>query len=104
MTADLAQFVAGLLAGGRVRAMFGGWGIYRDDEMVAIVYEGRTYLKATTEAAQARFISAGMGPFRPRPRQTLRSFWEVPPEVLHDAEELANWTGQHASRPSATPE
>jgi TfoX/Sxy family transcriptional regulator of competence genes len=35
--------------------MFGGWAIYRDGEMVAIVYESRTYVKAVTEAAQARF-------------------------------------------------
>ena len=54
MTANLARFVAGQLAGDRVRAMFGAWGIYRDGEMVAIVYEGRTYLKAATTAARTR--------------------------------------------------
>lgn len=93
MTAELATFVATQLGGDRVRAMFGGWGIYRDREMVAIVYEGRTYLKVTTKAAQARFIAAGMGPFRPRPKQTFRTFWEIPPEVIHDADDLAAWSG-----------
>lgn len=89
MTAELATLVAGQLGGDRVRSMFGGWGIYRDGEMVAIVYEGRTYLKATTEADQARFVDAGMGPFRPRPTQTFRTFWEVPSDVLPDG--LAAW-------------
>lgn len=93
MTAELATFVSAQLGGDRVRAMFRGWAIYRDGEMVAIVYEGCTYLKATTEAAQARFIAAGMGPFRPRSNQTFRMFWEVPPAVIHDSDDLAAWSG-----------
>jgi TfoX/Sxy family transcriptional regulator of competence genes len=56
--------VAGSLGGDRIRAMFGGWAIYRDGEMVAIVYKRGTYLKAKAkaEAARAPFIAAGMGP------------------------------------------
>lgn len=91
MTAELAAVVATRLEGDRVRAMFGGWAIYRDAEMIAIVYQGRTYLKAVTEAVQARFLAAGMGPFRPRPNQSLGSFWEIPPAVIHDGEDLAVW-------------
>ena len=91
MTSGLATFVARQLGSDRVRAMFGGWGIYRDDEMVAIVYEGRTYVKATTRAAQHRFIAAGMGPFRPRETQTFATFWAIPPGVIHDADGLAAW-------------
>ena len=93
MTTELATFVAGQLGGDRVQAMFGGWGIYRDGAMVAIVYGGRTYLKATTTGAQARFIAAGMGPVRPRANRTFTTFWEVPPEVIHDADDLAAWSG-----------
>ncbi len=62
--------------------------------MVAIVYEGRTYLKATTKAAQARFIAAGIGPFRPQANRTFRTFWEIPRKVIHDARDLAGWTGR----------
>ena len=32
-----------------------------------------------------------MGPFRPNERQTLKSYYEVPPEVLDDAEALFSW-------------
>ena len=95
MTADLAEFVMDQLAGDRVRRMFGGWGIYRNGEMVAIVYDGRAYIKARTEADRARFIDFGMSPFRPNARQTFNSFWEVPPEVLDDAGTLRAWT-EHA--------
>lgn len=91
MTVELAAVVANPLEGDRVRAMFGSWAIYRHAEMVAIVYEGRTYLKAGTEAAQARLVAAGMGRFRPRPNQSLGSFWEVPPAVIHDGGDLAVW-------------
>lgn len=95
MTAELAQFVMDQLAGDRVRRMFGGWAIYRVGQMVAIVYDGRAYIKAPTEADRARFIAFGMNPFRPNRRQTFNSFWEVPPEVLEDPRTLRAWT-EHA--------
>lgn len=92
MTFELATFVASQLGSDRVRAMFGGWGIYRDRAM-AIVYEGRTYMKATTRAAQDRFMAAGMGPFRPSAKQAFRTYWEIPPGLIHDADGLAAWRG-----------
>ena len=35
-----------------------------------------------------------MGPFRPNERQTLKSYYEVPPEVLADPEALLSWAGE----------
>jgi DNA transformation protein len=35
-----------------------------------------------------------MGPFRPNERQTLKSYYEVPPEVLEDPEALRSWAGE----------
>ena len=35
-----------------------------------------------------------MGPFRPNERQTLKSYYEVPPEVLDDPEALLSWAGE----------
>jgi DNA transformation protein len=32
-----------------------------------------------------------MGPFRPNEQQTLRSYYEVPQEVLNDAESFVSW-------------
>ena len=36
-------------------------------------------------------MARGMGPFRPNDRQTLKSYFEVPPEVLADPEALLSW-------------
>jgi DNA transformation protein len=33
----------------------------------------------------------GMGPFRPNERQTLKSYYDVPPEILDDREALLHW-------------
>jgi DNA transformation protein len=32
-----------------------------------------------------------MGPFRPNERQTLKSYYEVPPDVLDEPETLLSW-------------
>ena len=32
-----------------------------------------------------------MSPFQPNPRQTLTSYYEVPADVLEDAETLVTW-------------
>jgi DNA transformation protein and related proteins len=46
-----------------------------------------------------------MGPFRPNERQTLKSYYEVPPEVLDDPEALLSWAGEaiRAGRSSERP-
>ena len=35
-----------------------------------------------------------MGPFRPNEHQTLKSYYEVPPDVLADGEALLSWAGE----------
>ncbi len=73
------------------RKMFGGVGLYQGDQMVALLYDDRLYVKAVSAAAQQRHAEAGMGPFRPNDRQTFGSFYEVPPEALESPEALATW-------------
>jgi DNA transformation protein len=72
------------------RAMFGGHGIYRGATMVGIVFKGRFYLKIT-RATKPRFEKAGMKPFRPTPTQTLKTYFEVPADVVESPSELARW-------------
>jgi DNA transformation protein len=72
------------------RPMFGGFGLWRDGTFFAIVYRGRAYFK-TTPATRPRFCAAGMGPFRPNARVTLRDYYEVPGDVLADAPTLRAW-------------
>lgn len=72
------------------RAMFGGYGVYHDGVFFAIVDGGRLFFK-TDGASRAEYESRGMGPFRPTKEMTLRSYYEVPAEVLESPEELALW-------------
>ncbi len=85
----------GGLDGLRSRAMFGGWGLYQATVFFGIVYRGRLYLR-TTPGSRPEYASRGMGPFRPSARQTLRDYYEVPPEVLGDDELLLAWARQAA--------
>lgn len=72
------------------RYMFGDWGLYCDEVFFAIVADGRLYFK-TDSASRQSYLKMGMGPFRPNPRQTLKSYYEVPVDVIEDREQLTAW-------------
>ncbi len=72
------------------RAMFGGVGLYQQDTFFAILYRRRLYFK-TDAAARADYEARGMEPLRPSPRQTLKTYYEVPVDVLENQEELVEW-------------
>ena len=78
------------LCGVTCRAMFGGYGLYRRAKFFGIIHKGRLYLKVTTTTVE-RYKAHGMKPFRPNAKQTLRSFYEVPTDVLEDPEQLIDW-------------
>ena len=40
------------------------------------------------------YLARGMGPFRPNEWQTLKSYYEVPPEVVGVPEALLSWAGE----------
>jgi DNA transformation protein len=72
------------------RSLFGGHGVYWRDVIFAILYGGKLYLKVDDQS-KPDFVSQGMQPFRPNERQTLKSYYEVPPDVLVDLEALLSW-------------
>src|SRR3954447_10877854 len=72
------------------RPLFGGWGIYWEGVIFAIHYRERLYFKVDDQS-KGEYLAKGMGPFRPNDRQTLRSYFEVPPDVLDDPEALLSW-------------
>ena len=76
--------------GVRVRAMFGGHGLYARDVFFAVVASGRVYFK-TNEETRAPYEAAGMGPFKASAEMTLKNYFEVPVDVLEDDEQLAAW-------------
>jgi DNA transformation protein len=88
------EFVVDQLRGpGNVvsRAMLGGYGLYREQVFFGIIQKGRLYFK-TDPSSQPRYRERGMKPFRPSARQTLQNYYEVPAEVVEDADELMLWS------------
>ena len=83
------------LDGLRCRAMFGGHGIYAGEAFFAIVWEGRLYFKTDAKTRPA-YVERGMKPFRPRAKQSLTSYYEVPLDVIEDAVQLAVWARKAA--------
>jgi DNA transformation protein and related proteins len=96
VTEGFKDFVKDLLADFgpvTIRNMFGGAGIYADDVMFAILVDDTLYLKAD-EASRRAFETEGMGPFTYEPAgkgPIAMPYWEVPPRLLEESEELASW-------------
>ena len=76
------------------RRMFGGAGLYRDGAMFGLVADDTAYLKVD-ESNQREFVDAGSAQFKPYPdKDTLMPYFEIPPDVLEDPEELIAWAGR----------
>ena len=73
-----------------IRPMCGGHGLYWRDVIFGMVFRDRLYFKVD-DRTKGEYVSRGMPPFRPNQRQTLTSYFEVPPEVLDDREALLSW-------------
>ena len=82
------------------RTMFGGYGLYYQNKIFAIIHKGRLFFK-THDLTQPLYRSRGMQPFSPRTRPTLTRYYEVPVEILEDPADLATWAHQAAVPPSA---
>jgi DNA transformation protein len=78
------------LRGVTARAMFGGYGLYHGATFFGIIHKGRLYFKVTIATA-SRYKAHGMKPFRPNAKQTLKSLYEVPIDIIEDAEALTQW-------------
>lgn len=87
------NFVLEQLSGlGKVycRPMFGGYGVYLNDLFFAIIFRGSLYFK-TSEKTRLEYVRQGMKPFCPNKKQTLKTYFEVPVDVLENSDELVKW-------------
>jgi len=92
------DYVAEQLGGGMTfRAMFGGTGIYLGDAFFGIISGSRLYFR-TSPRTRKDYVDQGMKPFKPNARQTLKSYYEVPADVLENAETLRAWARRAAAR------
>ena len=76
----------------RARAMFGAHGLYSGESFFGILDEGRLFFK-TDARSQADYTARGMGPFtyESKGKMMTMSYHEVPPDVLEQPQELAEW-------------
>jgi DNA transformation protein and related proteins len=80
------------VSGLSTRRMFGGVGIYSGEAFFALIDDDVLYFKVD-DSISAEYESRGMRRFRPYPDRPEASmgYYEVPADVMEDAEELARW-------------
>lgn len=78
------------LRGLTCRAMFGGYGLRYRETFFGIIHKGRLYFKVTPETVES-YRAMGTKPFRVTSRMTLKTYYEVPADILEDAALLAEW-------------
>ena len=92
VSAEFRAFVEdqiGRVAPVRSRRMFGGIGLYSGERFFAIVDDDVLYFKVD-DATRARYEKRRMRPFNPM-GTPMNGYWQVPGDVLEDAEELGTW-------------
>lgn len=78
------------LRGLESRAMFGGFGFYAGGKFFGLLAQGRLYFR-TDSTTRTTYVGRGMKPFRPNARQQFSSYYEVPADVIENADELGAW-------------
>jgi|SRR5688572_19414415 DNA transformation protein and related proteins len=79
------------IAAVRARAMFGGVGLYAGDVFFGILARDALYLKVD-DTSRSRYEAAGMTAFKPYAEKPMTmSYYQVPVQVLEDADELSTW-------------
>jgi DNA transformation protein len=72
------------------RAMFGGWAVYRNGAIFAIIFDGEVYFKIGDRNRQ-EFEGIKSHPFvyaKDKGTPIVTAYWLVPEEVLEDRERL----------------
>jgi DNA transformation protein and related proteins len=74
------------------RAMFGGYGLYCEGIMFALIAHETLYFKVDASNLE-RFTEAGMGPFvyDRNGQPVAMSYYQLPPAVYEDLDLLHSW-------------
>ena len=77
------------------RFMFGGYGIYLDGLIIAIVMDDGLMLRADEEN-RPDFEARGIGPFHPYPDKmsSTMPYYTVPDDVFEDQDAFLDWAGR----------
>jgi DNA transformation protein and related proteins len=91
----------GGLAGVTARSMFGGYGLYKDGQIFAIVDQdaGKVYFRVN-DTNLADFTARGMEPFTytAKGKTMTMKYYELPLDILENPEDLAVWTNKACNR------
>ncbi|HYO84239.1 MAG TPA: TfoX/Sxy family protein [Bryobacteraceae bacterium] len=75
------------------RAMFGGYCLYCDAVVFALVADSALFLKAD-DLNRGAFEERRLKPFKPFPdRDDVMSYYEAPPEIFEDPDQMRQWCG-----------
>lgn len=89
---DQVEEVFALFGQIETKRMFGGYGVYHDGLMFALVADGVLYLKADGHSSIA-FSERGLPPFEydRRGKKTKTSYFQAPEEIFDDAAQAQEW-------------
>ncbi len=96
MSDDFSSFVAEQLAvvgPVRVRRMFGGYGIFLDGMMFALIADDVLFFKAD-DTTKNRYEAEGLEPFTYEAKggkRAVMSYWRAPERVFDDPDEMRAW-------------
>ena len=98
MTTNYVEYILDLLSPlGSItsKAMFGGYGIYKDSIIVAIIANDELYFKVDS-TNQPQYEKLGSTPFTyvANSKRTTMSYWKVPIEIMEDESQLSAWLEQ----------
>ena len=81
-----------VLPGLRLKAMFGGHGLYQRDRFFGIIMDGRLYFKVDSQS-RAAYEGRGSEPFvyLKGKRVVSMDYYEVPAEILENRDALLVW-------------
>jgi DNA transformation protein len=85
------------------KRMFGGVGMYADGTFFAVIDNDTLFFKVDEVLAE-RHRARGMLPFAPIPgAKPMMSYYQVPVDVIEDAEELTRWAKDSIRTAAAAP-
>ena len=82
------------------RPLSGGFALYRDEAFFAFVHQDKIFF-CTDEKTRDRYTTSGMKSCGHNSGPAMKDYYEVPADVVEDAEQLLEW-GAEAVRCCAT--
>ena len=81
----------GALGAVEARSMFGGWGLYLDGVMFALIAGQEAYFRADDDTRQD-YEARGLSRFKPqRDKPMTMPYYPLPPDIFDDPELMLEW-------------